>query len=75
MRSALLPLFKAWTAFSTAHCYVAVERFESALSVLLQCVSSAFPTVIICNTLGRYTKSTDSNSVHDSCTVSVLVLM
>lgn len=58
MRSASRPLFKAWTAFSTAHCYVAVERFDSALSVLLQ-----------------YTKSTDSNSVHDSCTVSVLVLM
>ena len=41
-----------------ANCFVLVERFESALSVLLQ-----------------YSKSTDSNTVHDCCTVSILVFM
>jgi hypothetical protein len=58
MRSSHRALFNAWVAFTTANCFVLVERFESALSVLLQ-----------------YSKMTDSNSVHDSCTVSVMLLM
>jgi hypothetical protein len=58
MSSARRTLFKAWTAFTMANCFVLVERFESALSVLLQ-----------------YSKSTDSNTVHDCSTVSILVFM
>jgi hypothetical protein len=58
MRSSQRALFNAWAAFTKAHCFIFVERFESALSVLLQ-----------------YSKLTDSNSVHDSCTVCIMLLM
>jgi hypothetical protein len=58
MRSTHRWLLQAWTAFAMANCFVLVERFENALSTLLQ-----------------YSKSTDSNTVHDSCTACILVFM